>query len=153
MKKILVDPDPRLRKICSEVTTIDKYIKALVREMQKVISHWNENSNDITVGLAAPQLGELVKLFIIETTSYSLVMMNPVIIKAKHTIRRVEGCLSLPGRHFLVERPKVLKFHGLTLEGQEKSTKLHDSLAQIAMHEIEHLSGIMIDNIALAEIK
>jgi peptide deformylase len=79
-------------------------------------------------------------------------MINPRLIKTVGSHRLDERCLSLPGRAFIVERPKVVKFKGLTLDGQERSIKLHDTLAQCVMHEMEHLQGILVDNVAITEL-
>lgn len=146
MRELLLDPDPRLRKICKEVTTVSSQIIDLAAEMQEFVK-------GKALGLAAPQFGELVQLFIIETLGYSLALLNPRIVKMGKLRRVQEGCLSLPGRLFIVERPKVVKFTGMDLEGRLRTIKLHDHLAQVAVHEIEHLHGIMVDNIAVGWVQ
>jgi len=152
---LLLDPDPRLRKICSEVETIDSYVLALAKELTDFIRHGPVKCKDWEIaplGMAAPQLGELIKLFVIDTPAFSLTMINPRLIKTVGSHRLEEGCLSLPGRNFIVERPKLVKVRGLDLEGRERSVKLHDTLAQCVMHEMEHLHGILVDNQAIMEI-
>ncbi|MBU1067009.1 peptide deformylase, partial [Patescibacteria group bacterium] len=64
-----------------------------------------------------------------------------------------EACLSLPGRMFVVERPKLVKFHFTTLGGEERTWKVHDQLAQAVMHEMEHLRGILVVDVAITEVK
>lgn len=155
MKKILIDPDPRLRKACAEVTNIDRKITSLADELLSVIRHIRNNPDNFpqqAIGIAAPQVGELLQLFVIDMPAYSLTMVNPLITKTAGSHRVVETCLSLPGRYFLLERPKVVKIKGLDLEGRERSIKLHDVLAQALIHEVEHLKGIMVDKVALAEV-
>lgn len=160
MRTLLLDPDDRLRRICSEVKTIDSYVKALANELTDFIrrgpvKYKNKKYKDWEItplGMAAPQLGELISLFVIDTPAFSLTMINPRLIKTAGSHKLDEGCLSLPGRMFIVERPKVIKFKGLDLEGKERSIKLHDTLAQCVMHELEHLQGILVDNIAITEI-
>jgi peptide deformylase len=155
MKKILVDPDPRLRKICADITNIDGYVRSLAKELSKVIAHSSYKIEDYVmspIGMAAPQLGELVRLFVIETPGFSVVMINPQLTKTSGSHRLYESCMSIPGRTFVVERPKVVKLKGLDLEGNERSIKVHDTLAQAVMHETEHLHGIMVDNVAVAEV-
>ena len=153
MKKLLLDPDPRLRKVCAEVSAIDGYIKSLASELFQLIDKIRTEGKVDPIGLAAPQLGELVQLFVIDTPAFKLVMINPRPVKLAGVHRLQEGCLSLPGRLFITERPKVVKIRGLTLEGEERSVKVHDELAQAMMHEMEHLQGIMVDNVALVELE
>jgi len=155
LKKLLECPDPRLRQVCDEVKTIDSYVLDLIQEMISIVrksSMTFKGKEFKCVGLAAPQIGEMVRVFVVETPNFSLAAINPSIIKASHPIRVLEACLSLPGRLFLVERPKINKFRFLAPDGTMRAMKLHDSSAQEVMHEIDHLNGIMIDEIAIREL-
>lgn len=155
MRTLLLDPDPRLRKVCSEVKTIDRYVKALAKELTDFIKRGPVKHKDWEItplGIAAPQLGELINLFVIDTPAFSLTMINPKLTRTAGSHKLYEGCLSLPGRTFIVERPKVVKIWGLDLEGRGRSVKLHDELAQCVMHEMEHLRGILVDNVAITEM-
>ena len=155
MRTLLLDPDDRLRKICSEVKTIDSYVIALANELRNFVRRGPVKHKDwelTPLGMAAPQLGELIQLFIIDTPALSLTMINPRLIKTVGSHKLYEGCLSLPGRTFIVERPKIVKFKGLDLEGQERSFRLRDTMAQCVIHEMEHLVGILVDNQAITEI-
>ena len=155
MKKIIVDPDPRLRKVCAEVTTINKKVTKLAAEMLSIVTTMRNNPDKYPgkpLGLAAPQVGEMIQLFVIDTPSYSLTMLNPRIIKTAGSCRVLENCLSLPGRKFLVKRPKLVKVRGLDLNGNVRSVRLHDQLAQVLIHEVEHLRGIMLDNVMFQEV-
>ncbi len=155
MRQIIVDPDPRLRKICKEVTDIDAGIKSLVKELLEMIADRNNNPEKYetgAVGIAAPQVGELIQLFVIDTPSFSLTLINPRITKTAGSHRVYESCLSLPGRMFLVERPKVVKVKGMDIDGNQRTVKVHDFLAQAVIHEIHHLRGILLDNVAIAEV-
>lgn len=145
MRKLLLDPDPRLRKICSEVTRIDGSIKELVKELR-------EHIKDNIIGLAAPQLGELIQVFVLDLKNISLVMINPRIIYEKDERQVIEGCESLPGRLFVLKRPKLIKIKGLNLEGEERAVKGRDFLAQVLRHEMGHLRGILVDNEAVREL-
>ncbi len=144
MRELLVDPDPRLRKICTDITVVDTRITTLAREMEQ----FAEKTGHL-LGLAAPQLGELVKLFIIRVPGYEAVLMNPRIVYHKGTQRMWEECLSLPGKTFLVKRPKIMKIKALDLTGRERTVKGSGLLARVLMHELEHLHGIMVDNVAI----
>jgi len=155
MRTLLLDPDDRLRRICSEVKTINSYVKALANELTDFIRRGPVKHKDwelTPLGMAAPQLGELIQLFVIDTPALSLTMINPRLIKTVGSHKLYEGCLSLPGRTFIVERPKIVKFKGLDLEGRERSFRLRDDMAQCAIHEMEHLRGILVDNQAITEI-
>lgn len=155
MRKLIVDPDPRLRKMCAEVTKFDSHLEKLAQEMMKFVSSYKYElggAEYVPLGLAAPQMGELIQLFILYTPAYSLAICNPRITKVAHPHKVYESCLSLPGRLFVVERPKIVKFKGLGLDGVEKTVKLHDDLAQAAVHEMEHLRGILLDNVAAGEV-
>lgn len=143
MRQLLLDPDPRLRKVCQEVTTVTSQIIDLAAEMQE----WILGKG---YGLAAPQFGELIRLIVIEVPGMSATMVNPKLVKTIGSRRLWERCLSLPGRIYLVQRPKVVKVRWTDLQEASHTTKAHDTLAQVLMHELEHLQGIMLDNVAQA---
>lgn len=154
-RRLVVDPDPRLRKMCADVLKIDDKILRLANELLAYIRRANKTivvGGVKPMGLAAPQLGELVRLFIIDTPNFSLTMANPRLVKTVGTHNLYEQCLSLPGREFIVARPKIVKIRGLGLDGVERTVKVHGELAQAVMHEMDHLGGILIDNRALKEV-
>lgn len=151
--KLLKDPDPRLRKICAPIPTIDDKVKELAEAMKKWIQDSkNKTPELIAVGAAAPQFGHLVQLFVIWSPQFEATLINPSIIKMSGSRRYIETCLSIPGRYFLVDRPKILKVRGLDLAGRDKAIKVHDTLAGAILHEVEHLGGILVDNIAITEV-
>ena len=98
-------------------------------------------------GISAPQLGESIAVLVIDTPAIELVALNPVITKEFGYHTWIEGCLSLPGLFYAVQRPKLIKFQYLGLDGQMHAEKAHDDFAGVYQHEIQHLSGIMIDSI------
>ena len=140
MRTLLTVPDPRLRKMCKEITTIDGYIKELVQEMQKFI-------RERGVGLAAPQFGELINVFVLNYHGIELALINARVTRAvgEHVV--FEQCLSIPGRNFFVKRPKIVKVKGLDINGQERSIKGRDFLAQVLIHEVEHCRGILLEDV------
>lgn len=153
--KLLKDPDPRLRKICAPISTIDDYIIELAEAMRNFIQEFGEKDKDprlSPIGVAAPQFGHLVQLFVIHMPSFETTMVNPRIIKMSGSRRHIEGCLCMPGRYFLVDRPKILKVKGLDLAGRDRAVKAHDHLAGAILHEMEHLGGILVDNVAITEV-
>jgi len=156
MRKLVLDPDPRLRKVCARVEKIDSYVRALAKEMLnyvQVYTHMVGEQELKSLGLAAPQFGELLQLFVISTPALSITAINPRLTKTAGSRKLYEACLSLPGRMFVVERPKLVKFKGLTLGGEERTWKVHDQLAQVVMHEMEHLRGILVVDVAITEVK
>jgi len=153
--KLLTDPDPRLRKICAPISTFDDKVIELAESMKEyVIRAQGKRShpNLVPVGVAAPQFGHLVQLFVIWTPEFEVTMVNPEIVKTVGSRRLLESCLSIPGRYFITNRPKIVKVRGLSIKGEAHSVKVHDFLAQAMMHEFEHLGGIMVDNVAITEV-
>ena len=135
-----------LRKKSLE-TELNSDIRKLIEEMK--VSMVKNNG----AGLAAPQVGQNVRLFII-SKEYSpacrrgrkkLVFINPEIIKiSKKTICEEEGCLSLPGEFIKVDRAKTIKIKALNEKGEEFKLKAKGLLARIIQHELDHLNGILI---------
>lgn len=153
--KLLKADDPRLRKISAPVTTFNGELVELAEEIKRWIQYQCEKAKkpgEGALGAGAPQFGHLVQLFVIWSPTYELTMANPEIVKTSGSRRLAEGCLSLPGRVFIVDRPKVVKIRGFSVEGELISAKAHGQIAQAMMHEIEHLQGILVDNVAIAEV-
>ena len=96
------------------------------------------------VGLAAPQIGQSLRLIIVERAPKPLVLVNPEIVS--HSLRRhilEEGCLSVPGKYGLIKRWRSVKVRAQTLDGQPFEITAQGFLAQIFQHEIDHLNGIL----------
>ena len=146
MVKLLDSADPGLRKPCEQILTINDSIRKLVGEMIELINKLNETSL-VACGLAAPQVGLNISLFVIHLPSVQLVALNPVVTKTQGQYKWVEGCLSLPEKLYKVSRPKLIKFQYTNLDGEMRSAKFHNDFAGICQHEIDHLSGTMIDEI------
>ena len=148
MREIIVDPSPQLHRVCSDIKVVDAQIRELAADMLKLIHYkagpGSVTSNLRTMGLSAPQVGECVKLFIVDTEARSLVAINPVVFKVFGEHQWVEGCLSLPGQFYMVRRPKLIKFRYLDIHGEPHTEQAHDDYAGVFQHEIDHLSGIMI---------
>lgn len=149
--KILLSPDPMLRQVCKPVETGDKSVKRLAKQMLK------EMYKAYGVGLAAPQVGELIRMVVIDTDytredeegnplkKNPLVFINPTIVD--HSEERVvnpEGCLSVPGISVEIERWAWVKVECLD-ENFEKVTREGDGLfGQCMQHELDHLDGITL---------
>lgn len=134
--------DEILRKRAREVEVIDDKIKELAQDMMDTMHKFDG------VGLAAPQVGILKRVIVIdlyeENTQYMLV--NPVIKKEKGEQIVDEGCLSFPNQYGKVKRPKSIVVEALDLDGKKVVIKAKDLLAQALSHEIDHLNGEVFIN-------
>ncbi len=140
IRNLRYDGDEILSKRAREVEKIDDKIKELAYDMMETMHKYNG------VGLAAPQVGVLKRVIVIDlydedNTQYMLV--NPVIKKTKGEQCVEEGCLSFPNLYGKVERPKEVTVEALDLDGKKVTIKAKDLLAQALCHEIDHLNGIV----------
>ena len=135
IRKLRVNDDPILRKKAREITEINDRIKTLAADMLDTMY------DDEGVGLAAPQVGILRRLVVIDVGKGPIVMINPVIVEQKGSIVDVEGCLSFPDDAGYVERPEYVTAQFTNLEGQRCEVKGHMLLARAICHELDHLDG------------
>lgn len=144
-KEIVKYPNSILRKKCEEVKEITEDIKKLGQEMMTIIMTENQG-----LGLAAPQIGELKRIIVVQTEKGPEVFINPEIIKkSKKTEIREEGCLSFPGLFLKIKRAKEAEIEALDLQGEKIKIKAEDLPARVFQHEIDHLDGILfIDRIS-----
>lgn len=145
MRKLLIAPDPLLMKPSEKITEITPAVKALAREMMEFVKA------KPAYGLAAVQLGEPLRLIVVNCEGYSLTMINPELVTMRGKRWLSETCLSLPGKVYLVPRPKLVKVRGLNLEGKVIAARVHDLIAQAVMHELNHLDGVLINQMTLAK--
>ncbi len=149
---IKIYPDPVLRKKSENVTSIDKEIGKLIKDMFEIM----EEADGI--GLAAPQIGiskRIVVISINEKKFDRLALINPVIESySTQTTVMEEGCLSVPGVNAEVERPQTIVVKSLTRSGRLVEISAEDLLARVLQHEIDHLDGILfIDRVNSQERK
>ena len=139
IRTIIENGDPILRKTAKEVEVVDERIKVLVEDMIETLHKYNG------VGLAAPQVGILKRVIVIDTYDGSdvLVLINPKIIKTKGEQTVEEGCLSFPNQYAKVVRPKEVIVEALNEKGEKIRVEAKELLAQALMHEIDHLNGIL----------
>ena len=142
--KIIEYGNPILREKSKEVTKISKKIKTLITDMLDTMYHANG------VGLAAPQVGENLRIFVIDVSDPSgpinpLVFVNPKIIKKSGAIASYEGCLSFPKAYTTVRRYKNVMVKALDINGRlfVKEAKDGELLARAIQHEFDHLEGRM----------
>ncbi|HHY63689.1 MAG TPA: peptide deformylase, partial [Clostridiaceae bacterium] len=96
-------------------------------------------------GLAAPQVGILKRLVVIDVGEGLIEMINPVIVETEGEQVEVEGCLSIPGVYGKVRRPERVIVEYLNREGKKARTEGHGLLAICICHELDHLDGILFD--------
>ena len=134
--------DDVLRKKCREVDEIDNRLLTLIEDMKETMYDADG------VGLAAPQVGILKRLFVIDIGEGPLVFINPEIIETSGTQTDEEGCLSLPGETKEVVRPNYVKARALNEKGEEFEIEAEELLARAILHEYDHLNGtLFIDRV------
>ncbi|MBW3664000.1 MAG: peptide deformylase [Actinobacteria bacterium] len=147
--------DPVLRQTAREVTDFDERLRKLESDMLDTMR------DAPGVGLAAPQVGVLKRVFVWELEQEEApalggaAVVNPVLEDASDdTIVSDEGCLSFPGLFYEVERPLVVRIRHRDVHGEEHVRELSDLPARIWLHEMDHLNGILfIDHLAAHDRK
>ncbi len=141
-------PDPILRQKAKKVTKIDDSIQKLIDDMIDTL-HADENR----AGLAAPQVGVLLRIAVIEVPEQELItLINPEIVKKEGERIVQEGCLSIPGYVGEITRAETVKVKAKDRYGKEFRLKGQGLLAQALEQEIEHLDGILyIDHLESPE--
>ena len=149
LEDIVLSPDPRLTTRCTEIDAIDDSVRKLAERMLRDMYAADG------VGLAAPQIGELVRLVVIDVDyptgeENPYVLVNPRIVEASEETRPYdEGCLSFPGISVEIERPRRVVVQAENLDGDTMQYEAEDNLMAVCLqHEIDHLDGItMLDHL------
>jgi peptide deformylase len=142
-RPILILPDPRLRAVADPVVEIDDEIKKLARDMLETMY------DAPGIGLAAPQVGELKRVVVMDLAKEDepknpIVMINPEILKfSEETVTTEEGCLSIPELYYDVERPAEVTVRYTDLEGKVHETDAKERFAICVQHELDHLDGVL----------
>ena len=129
--------DPVLKKVAEPIEKIDKKIKKLIEDMMDTMAHAEG------VGLAAPQVGESVRLIVLDMGEGPYEIINPVITSIEGEQDGPEGCLSVPIYYGDVVRAKKVTVEGLDRKGKKVQFTGEDLLARAFQHEIDHLDGIL----------
>lgn len=137
LRQIRTVGDPVLTKTCKEITEVSPRISQLATDMLETMYEANG------VGLAAPQVGILKRLVVIDVGEGPIVMINPKILESSGSQTGDEGCLSLPGKAGTVTRPNYVKAVFWDEEMQECEIEGTELLARAICHELEHLDGHM----------
>ena len=141
-RKIIQYGDETLRRICRPVDTITPQTLTLLDDMAETMRAADG------CGLAAPQVGVLRRIVVIEVEEGQLIeLINPKIIATAGVQEESEGCLSLPGQFGITRRPRHVTVRALDRHGKEFELHGSDLLARAICHEVDHLDGkLFIDN-------
>lgn len=146
IRTIRTNGDEILRKKSKTVDVINDRIKTLIKDMIETMYEADG------VGLAAPQVGILKRVVVIDVGDGPIAMINPEIIKTEGTYVDVEGCLSVPGEQGEVERPQKVVAKYLDENGKENLVEAEELFARAICHELDHLNGVLfIDKILETE--
>nr|MBP3598144.1 peptide deformylase [Eubacterium sp.] len=130
--------DEILNKTAKEVKEVTEKTRELIDDMLETMYEADG------VGLAAPQIGVLKRIAVIDVTAEQdspIVLINPVIIHTEGEQRGSEGCLSVPGKAGIVTRPNIVRVRAFDEEMNEYEIEGEELLARALIHEIEHLDG------------
>ncbi len=158
IRKILQVKEKSLREVSKAVHKVDKKILELIEDMEDTLAAQKDPEG---VGLAAPQIGKNIRLFLMSFEGNDKVIINPEIIKLEETPiikqkskkrqkseKLLEGCLSLPHYYGPLKRAKKLTLKYMDETGKSVTEEFSGFLAQIVQHEIDHLNGVLfIDRI------
>ena len=143
LRQIRYDGDDILRKKCKEVTELTERMQVLIDDMFETMYEANG------VGLAAPQVGILKRIVVIDVDYENpYVLINPVIIERDGEQTGDEGCLSLPGKVATVTRPNHVICRCLNEDMEEVEIEGEGLLARAICHELDHLDGILYKDVA-----
>ena len=135
IREIRVKGDDVLTKVCKEVTKMTPRTEELIEDMIETMYEANG------VGLAAPQVGVLKRIVVIDVGEGPIVMINPVILETSGSQTGDEGCLSVPGKAGQVTRPNYVRASFLNEDMDECIIEGEELLARAICHEVEHLDG------------
>lgn len=145
-RKIRELGDEVLTKQCKEVTKMTLRTKILIQDMLDTMYE------ALGVGLAAPQVGVLKRIVVIDVGEGPLILINPEILKASGEQTGEEGCLSVPGKSGQVTRPDYVKVKALNEDMEEIELEGTGLLARAFCHEIDHLDGKMYVDLVEGEL-
>lgn len=137
LRTIRIQGDPVLEKVCKPVPEVTEKIKDLIDDMIETMYEANG------VGLAAPQVGILKRIVVIDVGEGPIVMINPCILETSGEQTGDEGCLSLPGKSGVVTRPNYVKAKAYNEDMEEYTIEGTELLARAICHELDHLDGHM----------
>ncbi len=137
LRNILTDKDPALHKVCKPVTNFDGKLHKLLDDMAETLKEANG------VGLAAPQVGILRRVVIVDVGDEIVELVNPTLVETDGEQIGAEGCLSVPGKYGLVKRPYYAKVKAQDRYGEWFEAEGEELIARCFCHELDHLDGIV----------
>lgn len=137
IRNIVIEGDPILNKVCRKVEKFDEKLFVLLNDMKETLKKADG------VGLAAPQVGILRRVVIVDIGDGLIELINPEIIEQSGEQREVEGCLSCPQKWGITIRPMKVKVKAYNRYGEEFIVEGSDLKAKAFCHEIDHLNGIL----------
>ncbi len=137
LRKILTDKEPALHKVCKPVVSFDAKLHKLLDDMRETLI---ESGG---VGLAAPQVGILRRVVLVDTGEEILELINPEMLETDGEQVGAEGCLSVPGKYGLVKRPYWAKVRAQDRDGNWYEAEGEELIARCFCHELDHLDGII----------
>jgi len=138
--EIIKYPDSILLETAQEVNNVDDKIRRYLQQMKAAMDRYNG------IGLAAPQIGISLRLIIVRRDDWIYEFINPVISWTQGLASDYEGCLSLPGEIWQVERSREIVIEGINSTGKEQSVLARGLTARVFQHEVDHLNGILINS-------
>ena len=141
IRKIMTVKDPCLHKVCRPVEKFDKRLHKLLDDMKETLVDANG------VGLAAPQVGILRRVVIVDLGDEMLELVNPELLETSGEQEGAEGCLSVPGKYGLVKRPNYSKVRAQDRDGNWFDAEGEELIARCFCHELDHLDGIVYTEI------
>ena len=141
LRKILTDTEPALHKTCKPVENFDRKLCTLLDDMRDTLI------DSGGVGLAAPQVGILRRVVLVDTGDEILELINPTLVETDGEQVGAEGCLSVPGKYGLVKRPYYAKVRAQDRNGDWYEAEGEELIARCFCHELDHLDGIIYTEI------
>ena len=137
LRRILTDKEPALHKVCKPVTNFDAKLHKLLDDMRDTLL------DSGGVGLAAPQIGILRRVVLVDNGEEILELVNPTILETDGEQRGAEGCLSVPNKYGIVTRPYYAKVRAQDRNGNWFEAEGEELTARCFCHELDHLDGII----------
>ena len=141
LRKIMTVKEPCLHKVCRPVEKFDGKLHRLLDDMKETLTEANG------VGLAAPQVGILRRVVVVDTGEEMLELVNPELLETGGEQVGSEGCLSVPGKYGIVKRPNYAKVRAYDRDGNEFEVEGEELMARCFCHELDHLDGIVYTEI------
>ena len=146
LRRILTAEDPALHKVCRPVTKFDDKLGTLLDDMAETVVDANG------VGLAAPQIGILRRIVVIDLGEEIVELVNPEIVETSGEQDGMEGCLSVPGEYWMVKRPNHVKARAQDRHGDWFEIEGEELIARCICHECDHLDGHLYTEIAYRKL-